>query len=322
MGADLPDEADVPPDGRADRRGDQTGSGQTARRPGGSEAETRSRQECYDELRVAEAKQQSVAAQRIAAEEQAASDTWNEKVTESRWMWTEYQRKWPPDERKPSGQPDAPPGTWHGEGNRVLEPADNDRVEAECDRIAERERDKISPAMRAVESQDPDRHLVGLDDCRKGRDRIKEKVYDKMEEFDFSPEEATSSVSDTVRYTFQYRESRYTQGVWADIERLKTKGFELHKLKNDWSSEEYKGTNSQWIEPDTGQRFEVQFHTRISYEAKQLTHDAYERLRTYQADEFEKMVLKAFQRKVSSEVPVPPGATDIPDYPERSADAR
>jgi hypothetical protein len=319
--ADLPDEPDVPPDGHADRRDDQAGGGQTAR-PGGSEAETRSRQECYDELRIADAKRQSVAAQRIAAEEQAASDTWNEKVAESRWMWTEYQRKWPPEERKTDDKSDNPSGSWHGEGNRVLERAANDRVEAACDRIAERERDKISPAMRAVESQDPDRHLVGFDDRRKDRDRIKEKVFDKMEEFDFSPEEATSSVSDTIRYTFQYRETRYTQGVWADIEHLKGQGFELHKLRNDWSGEEYKGVNSQWIEPDTGQRFEVQFHTHISYEAKQLTHDAYERLRTYPADEFEKMVLKAFQRKVSSEVPIPLGATDIPDYPERGADAR
>ena len=32
-------------------------------------------------------------------------------------------------------------------------------------------------------------------------------------------------------------------------------------------------------EPETGQRFEVQFHTRASFEAKQLTHAAYERLR-------------------------------------------
>ena len=31
------------------------------------------------------------------------------------------------------------------------------------------------------------------------------------------------------------------------------------------------------MEPETGQRFEVQFHTRISFEAKQLTHDAYKR---------------------------------------------
>src|ERR1700745_835378 len=145
-------------------------------RPGGSEAETRSRQECYDELRIADAKRQSVAAQRIAAEEQAASDTWNEKVTESRWMWTEYQRKWPPQERKPSDKSDDPSGSWHGAGNRVLERADNERVEAACDRIAEREREKISPAIRAIESQDPDRHLIGFDDRRKDRDRIKEKV--------------------------------------------------------------------------------------------------------------------------------------------------
>jgi hypothetical protein len=314
VGADLPDEADVPPDGHADRRDDQTGGGRTAR-PGGNEAETRSRQECYDELRAADARRQSVAAQRIAAEEQAASDTWNERVTESRWMWTEYQRKWPPEERKPSDKPDAPAGSWHGEGNRVLERADNDRVEAACDRIAERERDKITRAMRAIESEDSDRHLIGLDDCRKGRDRIKEKVCGMMKELSFSVEEAIGNVPDAIRYTFQYRGAQYTQGVLVDVERLKEQGFELRKLLNSWSSDQYKGINSQWIEPESGQRFEVQFHTRISYEAKQLTHDAYERLRTHQADVFEELVLEAFQKKVCADVPAPDGATDIPDYP-------
>ena len=319
-GADRPEEGDVPPDGHPDRRDDQSASGRSAR-PGGTEAETRTRQECYDALRVAEATQQSVTTRRITAEKQEASDKWNENATQSRWMWTEYQRKWPPSERPSADKPADPPGSWHGDRDRSLEPADNARVEAECDRIAEREEQKITPAMRAIESQDPDRNLIGLEDCRKGRDRIKEKVYDKMEEFDFSPQEAVASVSDTIRYTLQYREAHYTQGVWADIERLNSQGFELHKLRNAWSSEEYKGVNSQWIEPDTGQRFEVQFHTRISFEAKQLTHDAYERLRTQQIDEFEKMVLKAFQRKVSTDVPIPPGAADIPDYPERGADA-
>ncbi|HWG61822.1 MAG TPA: hypothetical protein VG253_08930, partial [Streptosporangiaceae bacterium] len=62
---------------------------------------------------------------------------------------------------------------------------------------------------------------------------------------------------------------------------------------------------------------------RISFEAKQLTHTAYERLRTAtKPDKFEQMVLEAFQRKVTGEVPVPPGAADIPDYPERGSDAR
>jgi hypothetical protein len=45
-------------------------------------------------------------------------------------------------------------------------------------------------------------------------------------------------------------------------------------------------------------------------------------LRTLNADKFEEMVLEAFQRKVTGEVPVPPGATDIPDYPKRGRDAR
>jgi hypothetical protein len=58
----------------------------------------------------------------------------------------------------------------------------------------------------------------------------------------------------------------------------------------------------------------VQFHTHISFEAKQLTHDAYQRLRTKQADKFEELVLEAFQAKVAAQVPVPPGAIDIPDY--------
>jgi hypothetical protein len=321
VGVDLPEEADVPPDGHPDRRDDQTGGGRTAR-PGRTEAETRSHEECYNDLRIADAKQQAVAAQRITAEEQAAADTWNGNVTESRWLWAEYQRRWPPEERRPVDTSNDPPGSWRGEGRRFLDVADNSRVEAACDQIADREREKITPALRTIESQDPDRHLIGLDDRLKGRDRIKEKVFDKVEEFGFSLDEAVSNVSDAIRCTFQYREAYYTQGVWRDIERLKDQGFELHKLKNSWSEDEYQGINSQWIEPDTGQRFEVQFHTRISFEAKQLTHDAYKQLRTQQVDEFEKMILKAFQRKVSADVPTPLGAADITAYPERGSDGR
>ena len=95
-------------------------------------------------------------------------------------------------------------------------------------------------------------------------------------ELNRSPEEAVSLVPDTIRFTFEYPEARYTQGVWADIGRLEEQGFEQNTRKNYWSDDQYKGINSQWIESDSGQRFEVQFHTRISFEAKQLTHDAYE----------------------------------------------
>jgi hypothetical protein len=321
VGIDRPEEGDVPPDGHADHRDDQ-GAGGRASRADGVQAETRPRQEYYADLRVAVSAEESVTTQRAVAREQAAAEKWDGTAKESRWMWTEYQRRWPPEERAPVDRSADPPGSWRGDGNRVLYPSDNSRVEAACDRTAQREQEKISPALRAAESQDPDRHLIGFEHRLKGRDRIKEKVHGTIKESNRSPEQAVSLVNDAIRYTFQYREARYTQGVRTDIERLKDQGFELHKLKNSWSEDQYKGINSQWIEPGTGQRFEVQFHTRISFEAKQLTHGAYERLRTQQADKFEELVLEAFQKKVTAEVPVPLGADSIPDYPERGADAR
>ncbi len=315
MGTDRPGDPDMPPDDHPDRRDGQDGTGDRAARAGNAQAETRTRQEYYADLRVTVSKEESAVARQVTAEEQAAAEDWQGKAAESRWMWSEYQRKWPPAERPAVDRSTGQLGSCRGDSNRLLDPADDSRVDAQCDRIAKREEEKISPALRSVESHDPDRHLIGFDFRLKGRDRIKEKVYDKMEELFCSAEEAVSVVSDTIRYTFQYREARYTQGVWTDLERLEEKGFELHTLKNSWSHDQYKGINTQWIEPDTGQRFEVQFHTRVSFEAKQLTHDAYERLRTKQADKFEQMVLEAFQAKVTAEVPVPPGATDIPDYP-------
>ena len=313
MGADRPGDADMPPDDHPDRRDDHDGTGDHAGRGGNDPAETRTRQEYYSELRVTVSREESAVARQTMAEERAAAEEWQERATESRWIWSEYQRKWPPAERPAVDRSKDPAGSWRVDGSRRLEPAENSRVDAECDRIAKREEEKISPAMRAIESQDPDRRLVGFEHRLKGHDRIKEKVYDRIKLLNHSPEEAVSHVSDTIRYTFQYRESRYTQGVWTDIERLKGEGFELDKLKNYWSDDQYRGINSTWIEPDSGQRFEVQFHTRISFEAKQLTHTAYEQIRGKQADALEELVLEAFQKKVAADVPVPPGAADIPD---------
>src|SRR3984893_14425915 len=152
MGVDRPDDADLPPDGHADRQDDQASGGSRTGRSGGVQAETRHRQEYYADLRVAVSAEEAVTAQRGAAREQAAAEKWGETAKESRWMWTEYQRKWSPEERAPVDRPTDAQGSWRGDGNRVLDPARNGRVESECDRIAEREREKISPAIRATES--------------------------------------------------------------------------------------------------------------------------------------------------------------------------
>ena len=181
MGADRPGDAEMPPDDHPDRRDDQDGAGDHAAHAGNGQAETRTRQEYYSDLRVTVSREESAVARQTTAEEQAATEKWQETRAESRWIWSEYQRKWPPAERPSADRSTGPPGSWHGDGNRLLEPAENSRVEAECDRIAKREEERISPAMRSIESQDPDRHLIGFEHRLKGHDRIKEKVYERYQ---------------------------------------------------------------------------------------------------------------------------------------------
>jgi hypothetical protein len=334
VGTDRPDDADIPadepPDRSADRSEGPSNGRERADGDGAGRIETRSRQEYYEDLRAAVAQETRIEPRRTAdpggsaelAERAANGKSWEEVTGWSSRVWAEYQRRWPADERGPVDRSDEPRGSWHGDGTRSLDRRDNEEIEKECVQIAKREKERITPALLEIESRDHDRHLVGFEYRLKGHDRIKEKVSDGMEENDLSAKEAISLIPDTIRYTFQYEEARYVKGIWADIGRLRDQGFDLLTLKNSWSADQYRGINSQWIDPDTGQRFELQFHTRISFEAKQITHDAYERLRSGQADELEEMVLEAFQRKVSAEIPVPPGATGIPNYPEREQDAR
>jgi hypothetical protein len=310
VGIDRPDDADLPADNSADRTSAAANDGQHS---GVSHVETRYREEYYHA--------QKERATTGTRQDAPASDTWTDTANLAHWMWGEYHRRWPPEERPQADRSTDPPGSWRSDSNRYLDSSTNARIEAECDRIVEREQEKISPAMRNTEHQEPTRHLIGFEHRRKSRDGIKEKVCATINDFNRSPEQAVSLVPDAIRYTFQYEEARYSQAVRLDIARLKNQGFTLDMLKNSWSDGQYKGINSRWIEPDTGQRFEVQFHTRISFEAKQITHNAYERLRTPQPDPFEHMVLEAFQRKVADSVPVPPGATEILDYQERGQSA-
>jgi hypothetical protein len=311
VGVDWPNEAEEPSEKNSTPSDSQTGDRRAV------PAEPRSRQEQYASQHEAVSAQKSATARQEAADEQAAAEKWDKSAKKFRWMWGEYQRRWPPDERPTETQSGVSQDRSRPSNERLYQ-----ELEIACDRIARRERETISPMMREIESRDSSRCLVGFKHRLKDSDRIMEKTVGRIEEKNRTPEEAVSLIPDAIRYTFEYNGKQYAQGVWEDIARLKEHGFELVKCKNFWSGEQYKGINSQWIEPGTGQRFEVQFHTRISFEAKQLTHGAYERLRSEGHDEFERMVLKAFQREVSAEVPSPPGATGIPDYPERGQNAR
>jgi hypothetical protein len=187
-------------------------------------------------------------------------------------------------------------------------------IDQGCNRVRETEETVVTPAMRRIEAQDPSRSLVGLEFRLKGRERLSEKVAEAVEERGRSITEAFGLVKDAIRFTFCYSEDRYTDGVLEDCDRLEAEGFKRFDRKNSWAEGEYKGINSRWRAPDGGQIFEVQFHTRASFKAKQETHWAYERLRALPDDEAEVRQLHAYQRAVTAKIPHPPGAAEIPDY--------
>jgi hypothetical protein len=177
----------------------------------------------------------------------------------------------------------------------------------------------ITPAMRQVEAElehgtlVPDTERFAL----KSPDRFKEKLAKLISlEPDSPPTELAARIHDGVRYTFTFETQWYSDGV-NQAERLLTeRGFELCGRKPGWAGTEYKGINSQWRDTHGGPLFEIQFHTPDSWEAKQRTHDSYEKIDHPATPPEERMRLRVFQREVMLSVTVPPGALDfVPHRP-------
>ena len=242
----------------------------------------------------------------------AADRSWAEAVPSLRAAWGKHQDQYPERGRPtPRTHPD---NSWSCGDTRKLTPDQNTAVDRGYASIRETGERDIVPKVLAAESEDPNRHLAGFDHHIKGADRLKEKIADRIRVEGRTVGEALAEIPDTVRFTFQYSESSYATGVRGDVKRLEDQGFIQVDWRNTWKDDQYKGINSRWREPDSRVLFEVQFHTQASLEAKELTHQAYERIRSTAQDD-ERVILKEFQRRVNATIPIPPGATEIEDYP-------
>jgi hypothetical protein len=239
--------------------------------------------------------------QRPDADDRAQTETaWRGAADKFTADWQRHREQWP----RSGDQPER--GKLSPEAERELAGA--------CDKIRAAE-PQITDRLRAIEADQPDRALAGLDRRLKSQERLSEKVTQSIRGKDRSISAALGLISDAIRYTFVYQASGYCDGARADIARLKADGFELLKLKNYWADRQYKGINSQWRDQQTGNRFEVQFHTTTSFEAKELIHPAYERVRDPASPicDRERRELQRLQRNVAAAVPRPRGATDIAD---------
>jgi hypothetical protein len=182
-------------------------------------------------------------------------------------------------------------------------------------RVRDIERGTVTPAMKRIEAEDPERHLAGLENSLKGKDRLAEKVTFDVQKKGVTVDQAVANVKDAIRYTFCYSEDAYAEGVYTDCDRLADTGFELVERRNSWDKEQYKGINSRWRVTENSQLFELQFHTQASLDAKEETHWAYEKLRVGVPTPAEQRELEDYQEQVTARVPIPPDAQDIPDYP-------
>jgi hypothetical protein len=271
--------------------------------------------------------------ERLAAEHQtyrasvgrdygAARDQWAEAVPELRAGWEKIKEKYGYEERE---EPTPPPegGAWLGKGGRRLDAAQNEAIDRGYARIREVAERTIIPGVLSVEAEDPSRRLAGFGNRFKGDDRLKEKVADEIRSTPgTTATQALAVVPDAVRFTYLYSETDCTVGTRNDVGRLEARGFVQVERRNTWTSDQYKGINARWREPESGVLFEVQFHTQASLEAKELTHEAYERIRSMTEEtpeaNREAAELKQFQREVNAKIPIPPGVTEYEDYrPER-----
>ncbi len=160
-----------------------------------------------------------------------------------------------------------------------------------------------------------DRHLVGFENRLKDEDRIKDKIAESLAVKGRTVAEAVNLILDAIRHSFCYHEADYGRHLQEDIALTQQRFSGLVRLRNFWAGDRYKGISSLWRHRGTGQLFEMQFHTEISYHAMQLTHWAHARLRSAQTCAQEQIELEAFQREVYAHVPVPPGVHDIPGHP-------
>jgi hypothetical protein len=218
-------------------------------------------------------------------------------------MWADHQHRWPADH--------------HPRTPLQLSPDRDAEATAAIARVREAE-PAITADVLTVEQQNTcAARLEGLDHRLKGEPRLKEKVSAQLEaEPNQAARNALQQVPDAIRFTFCLQPDNYAKGYYEIKARLESFGYEMYLSKNSWTNAEYKGINTRWLTPD-GQRFEVQYHTTDSFHAKQsVTHESYERLRNPQTSDGERRELKVFQQEVSRSIPIPDGATDVPDYKE------
>jgi hypothetical protein len=246
---------------------------------------------------------------------------YQERIPQFEQLWSWHQERWPEHPRAGDAvRPNDPPGSWRGDGGRFLSPERNAEADEQIAAMHSHEKGITETLKRIGRDNSYGATLVGLQYCVKGEQRIKEKIHDRVsEEAGATVTDAAGSVWDAVRYTFQLDQDAYVRAHDDITSRLESAGYRLVQRVNYWpTNPAYKGINTRWLTPGGG-RFELQFHTPESLDAKQnRTHDAYDRFRSPTVSFAERRDLDGYQTYVTAAIPWPLGVEAVSDYKERT----
>ena len=131
----------------------------------------------------------------------------------------------------------------------------------------------ITGLLQTFESSDT--QLVGLEHKFKSIERLIEKIQKYANATDCSYTEVGKTMNDALRYTFQIDDDQYANEVNRILTSLIKQGCSVSYFNNSWGKKTYQGINTQIITPE-GVDFELQFHTRDSFETKEKNHPYYE----------------------------------------------
>lgn len=143
--------------------------------------------------------------------------------------------------------------------------------------------------------------LYGLEYRIKSKQRYAEKLEKNISS-------GKKEINDILRYTMGTDNSdELADKIELAIEKLRNVGYNTSVLKNSWNDIEnpYKGVNTIVIAP-SNQKFELQYHTRESFETKERMHKLYEKWRVIEDKTSEKAIeLSKEMMELSKELTIP-----------------
>lgn len=153
--------------------------------------------------------------------------------------------------------------------------------------------------------------MYGVNYSVKTGSSVAEKIERKKSKYhDNSDEEIVKSMGDLVRYTEIVPHNNIAKASKSCVEQLQNKGYKVVEYDNKYqANSNYKGIHIGAISP-SGQKIELQVHSRESMAVKETIHPMYETARKAGIPPRVQKALNIEMQNISQKMPLPDGVMD------------